>query len=69
MLRSRATSDAFHPDAPQHVTCNGPVVIVERTGRSGALAQVLLNISTAESSIELDDRSVTVPALESLWTV
>jgi sucrose phosphorylase len=69
MLRLRASSDAFHPDAPQRVTCEGPVVIVERIGRSGARARVLLNISTEDSSVELDEKSVTVPALESLWIV
>ena len=69
MLRQRASNDAFHPLAPQQVTCNGPVVIVERTGASGAMARVLLNVSTEDVAIELDDASVTVPALASLWIV
>ena len=69
MLRQRASNDAFHPLAPQHVTCNGPVVIVQRTGASGAIARVLLNVSIEDVAIELDDASVTVPALESLWIV
>jgi len=69
MLRLRASSDAFHPDAPQRVTCQGPVVIVERTGASGAKARVLLNVSTEDTTIDLDDTSVTVPALESRWMV
>jgi hypothetical protein len=67
MLRQRAGSDAFHPLAPQQVSCEGPVVIVQRTGRSGATARVLLNVSTADATIELDDFPVTVPALESSW--
>jgi glucosylglycerate phosphorylase len=67
MLRWRASCDAFHPDAPQRVTCKGSVVIVERTGRSGETARVLLNISTEDTTAELDDESVTVPALESVW--
>ena len=69
MLRLRASSDAFHPDAPQHVTCEGSVVIVARAGPSGARARVLLNISTEDSSVDLDEKSLTVPGLESLWMV
>jgi sucrose phosphorylase len=69
MLRQRASSDAFHPLAPQQVSCNGPVVIVERTGQSGKTARVLLNVSTDDATIDLEHNSVTVPALESLWMV
>ena len=69
MLRQRAASDAFHPDAPQQVTCTGSVVIVERTGRSGKRAQVLLNVSAEDTTVELDQDSTTVPALSSVWMV
>lgn len=69
MLRQRASSDAFHPGAPQTVRRNGPVVIIERTGRRGARAHVLLNVSTEDTVIDLDHNSVTVPALDSVWIV
>ena len=46
MLRRRSSSDAFHPDAAQTVSRSGPVVIVERRSASGAVARVLLNVST-----------------------
>jgi hypothetical protein len=69
MLRQRAASDAFHPRAPQHLKCDGPVVIVERTGRSGTIARVLLNVSPKDHTVELGDVSVAVPALESVWMV
>ena len=64
MLRRRASSDAFHPGAPQRVRCQGPVVIIERFGSSSS-ARVLLNVSTEDATVE----SVTVPALGSLWMV
>ena len=69
MLRQRASSDAFHPLAPQQVTSKDSVVIVERTGRSGATARVLLNVSSQDTTIDLEGNSVTVGALESLWMV
>jgi sucrose phosphorylase len=69
MLRQRAASDAFHPDAPQRVTCTGSVVIVERMGRSGEMARVLLNIAPEDATIDLGHESVTVPALSSVWMV
>ena len=50
----RTAGDVATPStrlAPQQVTCNGPVVIVERTGRVGFSARVLLNVSTDD-----DDR-------------
>jgi sucrose phosphorylase len=69
MLRQRAASGAFHPDAPQHVTCKGSVVIVDRTGPSGETARVLLNVSTEDATIDREGKPVTVPALESRWMV
>ena len=69
MLRQRAASGAFHPNALQRVTCEGPVVTVERTGRSGETARVLLNVSTDAVTVDLEGKSVTVPALKSLWIV
>jgi hypothetical protein len=69
MLRQRAASSAFHPDAPQDVTHKGSVVIVERAARSGETARVLLNISTEDATIDLGPESVTVPGLESVWMV
>ena len=69
MLRQRATSSAFHPDAPQDVTHKGSVVIVERTAGSGDTTRVLLNVSTEDTTIDLGHESVTVPGLESVWMV
>jgi hypothetical protein len=69
MLRHRASSDAFHPDASQTLTRNGPLVIVERTGRSGATARVLLNVSTEDVTVDLEGKPATVPALDSVWIV
>jgi hypothetical protein len=68
MLRTRATSDAFDPTAPQTISQQGSVMIVERTGRTST-AHVLLNVSTEDQTIELDADSVTVPALDSRWIV
>jgi sucrose phosphorylase len=65
MLRTRSSSDAFHPDAAQRVSSDGPVVIVERTGASGSVARVLLNVSTHGVTVD----SVDVPALTSIWLV
>ena len=65
MLRRRSSSDAFHPDAAQTVSRSGPVVIVERRGVSGAVARVLLNVSTRDAEFEsiLSPR----PAARSGW--
>jgi glucosylglycerate phosphorylase len=68
MLATRAGSDAFDPAAPQRVSRQGSVVIVERTGQTRT-ARVLLNVSTEDATVELDDLVATVPALESVWLV
>jgi sucrose phosphorylase len=80
MLRWRASCEAFHPDAAQRVDRDGTVVIVERAGRSGALARVLLNVGSAPVTIRLDDHewhllgdrspapeAIVVPPLASIW--
>lgn len=64
MLAMRSSSDAFDPSAPQRVTQQGSVVIVERTGATRT-ARVLLNVGTEDERID-DTR---VPALEAVWMV
>jgi sucrose phosphorylase len=68
MLRRRAASDAFDPGAPQRVRGEGPVVIIERTGRSQS-ARVLLNVSTEDATVGIAETSVHVPALQTVWMV
>jgi sucrose phosphorylase len=69
MLRTRATSRAFHPDASQRVSHVGQVVIVERLASDGSQAQVLLNVGTSRATVEQGSTSTTVPPLGSVWLV